>query len=386
MKQTAYILILISLVVNACQKAAPDAPGASEIWLSATVAPSVETRAPYTVAEPSTSSPLNVAVWASTTQYQYASRNLNGSFVAPENPDNYIVAKHTAARFQSGNTPQLLTDAVYPNPSGGGGSKPPVYFVGFYPDDGGWSTTDSEIGTDAIHPFDGKTDILFSPEISGYYGIPLAESPIFHFYHMLTWLRIEMTTDGATVLEREEVRDAWGKITSLKLTDQAGSLPNNTITIDLSTTPDMSSANFATRMANVAAKSSFSGSTAAMNLYVTDTDTVFPEVPGYSLPISASMQEAAYVICAPVVATPDDADPVDPQLTAEYTLTVVTEHRSALDIPIDLKTAADGWFTGSTVGKQFTISLTFKLGNTIAVAAAVTDWGIGGSGDASVTE
>ena len=41
-------------------------------------------------------------------------------------------------------------------------------------------------------------------------------------------------------------------------------------------------------------------------------------------------------------------------------------------------------FTGSTMSRQFIINLTFKMGNTIAVSAQVTDWTIGGLGSGSL--
>lgn len=381
MKTVKYILTVACLILAvSCRKEpASDAlDQASAIWLKAGVVPaSVQTRTPYTQAMPTFEQPLDAAVWASSTEYAYSDLDKDGSAEA-----GYVVAKHTSASFQSGDSPQLLSDAVYPKDEGSS-SQPLVYFIGLYPITG-WSSTDSNAGTDAIRTFDGKTDLLFAPEITGYYGIPFADSPVYNFYHLLTWLKIELCAYGADVLERETVCNAWGKITNLKLKDQKSALA-----IDLTApNPDVSSSDPAVRTANVATKVSFTGATAPMPFYATGTDDVFPDASGYDIPTVASMTDVAYVLCAPVEATVSEYDPISMSdvRTTEYTLTVTTEHRSPIDIPIDLKTAADTWFAGTTVGKQFTISLTFKIGNTIAVSTSVTDWSTGGIGTAHITE
>lgn len=383
------ILVLISfgICLAACQREGTDPfrDPAAAIRLRAGVSPSMETRAAYTNTSPTTEVPLNATVWASTTSSVYENAGKNGSA-----SDLYVVAKHTYARFQSGDTPQLLSEAVYPHNTGD--AEPPrVYFVAFAPrSDLGWVDEMADGTSDdsyASYVFDGKSDVLYAPEISGYYGIPLADSPTFHFYHLLTWLKFEIKTDGSTPQEREGVRDAWGKITNLQLKDQ-----KNRITIDLGTPPDVSSASFATRQANVVATTEFTGGPVTMSIYEKDADTVFPPAGGYTLPTSNEWTEVAYVLCAPVVATAQNLeDPLNPVPTYEYTLTLTTEHRTAIDINIDLKLSdgtdpASDYFVGNPAGKQFTISLFFKLGNTIAVTSAVTDWVIGGMGTSPVNE
>lgn len=367
MKLTNTILIVASLCLAAsCQKGGSEysADQASSIWLSARVVPaSVVTRAPYTQPAPTTASPLEVAVWASATEFSYPDLNKDGS------AGNTPVAKHTSARFQNSETPQLLSEAVYPQDAGVGNPQPPVYFVGLYPASG-WSTTD---GSDAIHSVDGKTDLMYAPEISGYYGIPYEDSPTFHFYHLFTWLRIEILSDGTNPLERESVANAWGNITDLRLVDQSVS-----ISLDLTSNPDLSSDDPAVRTASVAGMASFTG-LSMMPLYATGSEDIYPAAASSPIPTAETMTEVAYVLCPSVDATAAGA-------TAEYTLRLTTAHRPPVDIPIDLKTASDAFFEGSTAGKQFTISLTFKIGNTITVSTNVSEWATGGYGTAHITE
>ena len=65
--------------------------------------------------------------------------------------------------------------------------------------------------------------------------------------------------------------------------------------------------------------------------------------------------------------------------TNEYVITIDTENREDVQIHVDLKTGdGDGnSFVGSTMGKQFTVLLNFKIGNVIAVQTGLTgidDW------------
>ena len=82
-------------------------------------------------------------------------------------------------------------------------------------------------------------------------------------------------------------------------------------------------------------------------------------------------------------------------MVPEYILHIETEGRGQLDIPIDLK-VNDGdsegtYFTGSTMGKQFTILLNFKMGDVISVSTEIkvggdTDWFTHGTGTGDLTE
>ena len=390
MMKRNYLYIAISFVLASMLACTDNVPGmeqtdeeASRIYLSAGVGEIVSSRTPYHPSKegdiyvPTTSNPLNVSVWASTTPGVFPNSKLNGS--------NGTVAIHTEASFQSGD-PQLLGEAIYPKANENAEAKT-VYFVGLHPKsetDSGW--TPSDTNQDANFTFTGKEDVMFAPQISGTYDTKPEDSPLFHFHHLLTLLRIEMVADKdePSVLKREEVSQKWGKIISLKLIQQ----PNKVTVSNLGlVTKDNMTSNVAYTNAG--------SDPVNMDLYHTGTDYSFPNaavVDGDKIP--TTLKEMAYVMCAPVVGeykhTVDGVDVPKP----EYTLHIVTEKRE-LDIPIDLKlnsgTEETSYFTGSTVGKQFTIVLNFKMGNVVTVVSEVviggeTDWFTHGAGSGELTE
>ena len=96
----------------------------------------------------------------------------------------------------------------------------------------------------------------------------------------------------------------------------------------------------------------------------------------------------------------------DEKMVPEYTLHIETENRT-LAIPVDLRIADivdknnDGvisdeerkaaYFLESTMGKQFTILLNFKMGDVISVATMIsvggeTDWFTHGTGNGDIGE
>ena len=82
------------------------------IYLRATVeGATTTTRAPYILTTPNRDNPLEVAVWASTTQNLFANRD-------DANGKNGEVAIHTSANFTNGSE-QLLDEAVYPKAANG---------------------------------------------------------------------------------------------------------------------------------------------------------------------------------------------------------------------------------------------------------------------------
>ena len=88
------------------------------------------------------------------------------------------------------------------------------------------------------------------------------------------------------------------------------------------------------------------------------------------------------MLCAPatgqgkIVVGGEDVD------SHEYYIDLVTEKRT-VSIPIDLRVFNDVTgkvepFLGSSRGLQFTITLNFKMGNTVYVACSANDWKVGG--------
>ena len=336
---------------------------ASCIYLGAQVGPQVVTRTPYTPENgsniPSSSTPLDVSVWASTTPNVFPNDGLNGS-----NNAEGKVAIHTRAHFLGGD-PQLLGEAVYPK------GNAPVYFVGMHPKSDSWSTDDNN--THALFTFSGCEDIMFAPMISGSYGIAFEDSPSFYFRHLLTYLRIEMVADMAeeSKLKREEVSEAWGAIKEISI------VSSNKIAIDLSSD-----------QRGVV----FDENTIEMPLYHKDTNNTFPATNDFYIP--TSITEVAYVLCAPVEAQYKYIVDGEDVLKPEYTLQLKTEQRT-IEIPIDLKldsgTAESSYFTGSTMARQFTILLNFKMGNIISVSATIaldaeSDWHTHGTGTEELGE
>lgn len=345
---------------------------ASRIYLSAGIGEVVSSRTPYELTAPTTEHPLNVSVWATTDNTgKYPDSRLNGS--------NDTVAIHTQAHFQSG-TPQLLGEAIYPKAKGQNAKT--VYFVGFHPQSTSW--TASNENQSATFTFTGKEDVMFAPQISGEYNTDFDASPQFNFYHLLTWLRIEMVADKDEddIMNKEAIAEAWGKITSLTIKS------NNQVTVNSLGQTYADANETKNELVN---NLTFGGSEIGMNFYHTGTDTSFPkDAEGYAIP--TALTEVAYVMCAPVQGDYQH-DAVDVK-KPEYTLHLTTEKRE-LDIPIDLK-IADGdeetsYFRENTRGHQFKILLNFKMGNVISVSAEISlganaDWYTHGTGTGDIKE
>lgn len=362
MKNTIYIFLLLLAGFSSCQtdELSEDDRNDRQIYLSASFEPSAESRAPYEWTEPSLEHPLQVAVWASTTSKQY--QHIDG-----KNGKDGTVALHSWANFQNPNH-QLLKDAIYPN-----AADKLVYFVAMHPKDG-WIAKDASGTADdtkASNTFTGKEDVMFAPEISGKYGLVnnVKVDPILHFYHLLTYLRFEM------VAESEAVRDAWGPVKKITIKSKLG------VTIDLSQAVSSKD--------SIPGRVTFTGLETDMNLYQTGRDTDFPGAstpytlkappPGKEDDWADYSEEVAYVLCESVSATKEIED-------AEYELTLTTQNRTDVKVKLDLMANETDLFEGNTMGKEFTIVLKFKLGNTIAVKAMMTDWQTGGVGSGDLTE
>lgn len=407
-KYLLYIILggLLASSLTACQQDVPRVEQTDEIssriYLSAGIGNSESTRAPYyptngnkVLRTPTLEHPLNVSVWASTTPGVFDNGRKNGS--------DGTVAIHTSAHFQSGD-PQLLGEAIYPKDE-----STNVYFVGLHPKsvDGGNSWTASDYNRAASYTFTGKDDVMFAPQISGTYNTAFEQSPKFHFYHLLTWLRIVMVaylgedeensttlTEDEKKLKREKVSNAWGKIESLTITSKDQITIHNLGTTGYKQQDDktykIDKEEF-TKEENV----SFAND-ATLNLYCHNTDDKFPitgkdddnTVPSeFKGIIPTSVTPAAYVMCAPIVGATQDAwgNPVP-----EYILHIKTEHRE-MDIPLDLKGDNGNLFTGSTMGRVFNILLRFKMGDVISVSTEISvggdaDWFTHGTGTGDLTE
>lgn len=377
MKHAAFYTICgLGLLLAACRKEAADdpVPSAGRIYLRATVVSRTTTRAPYYITAPRRENPLIANVWASSTPQLFKDEHKDGK--------DGTVALHTTAKFTNG-TGQLLYDAVYPKTDG-----TEVYFVGLHPT--GWTTpaeADQE-GKKATCTFKGCEDVMFAPQIKGKYAANVHEAdwPEFRFHHLLTLLKVGIKA------ESEPVSVAWGKLKSLKIKSK------NTVTVDLTHVKqtDPSAPDYDPSVPEIKAEfpDAPDGVLAELDFYKTDTDQVFVNAGDsktwWTLPYDYLPYEkpapVAYVLCAPVDATDmvdSDGDGTVDQKTTEYTLLVETEHRK-VEVPVDLMDNDKKYYKGSTMKYLFIINLTFKMGNNIAVSAAVTDWATGGLGSGSL--
>ena len=346
MNRLLYIYGLILMSVISCsdkELAGVASDENAKVYVGARISSAAVTKTPYVPTEddndffdaPTYEKPLPADVWASSTLNIFENKDRAGSESDP------TVAIHTYAVFQN-SSPQLLHNLIYSKKGN------PLYFTAFAPR----TMWKDEVGVKATATFNGSQDLLFAPQVTGKYGNKDENGvlvwPTLSFHHLLTWLRFEF------IAENEGVSDTWGKLEDIKI------ISKNNVSVDL------------TKEFKATAPSesvTFTGDETQMPLYCTGTDTPFPGVNGYTIPYLAASEEA-YVLCASV-----DAD--DTAGTPEYTLVVTTENRTA-EVKLDLKEAADRYYSGSTRAKQFTIKLTFKVGDRITAAASIKDWENGG--------
>lgn len=180
-----------------------------------------------------------------------------------------------------------------------------VYCVGFHPQDRWIPSTDGKTATATI---DGKTDLMFAPQISGSWSSPLKE----HSYkHLLTWLKVCICTTT------QEAAAAWGDVESISIRSADG------LSVDLGTGA------------------------------VTYATTTSPFVVVENQPLHTTMQEVGSALCSPA---------------KEYTLTVKTANVEERTITIPVKwlddnetNVTDGDVTsGKVAGRLFILSLYFN--------------------------
>lgn len=387
------LICLIACQPNSLDSVQTGAP----IYIAASIGDEVMTKAPYVpknnqgqmVESPSPEYPLQTDVWGSTDQFIFKEEFYDAEKKQPCNgsDDSGKVAIHTDATFQSGE-PQLLRAAIYNKDT-----KPTVYFVAFSPmsqEVEKWTTED---GKTASFVFSGNDDVMFAPQVKGTYAQDYSKSPLLHFSHLLTWLRLEFKA------ESKEVSDSWGAIRSMTLKS------SNKVTINLEEQAYQTDQSTQVSTYDFEGKDNvgkdnifFAPEKIDMNFYkvidedsyvgsqVTSvkkyTDEVFPQVSDKKLIPYLQTEELAYVLCAPVTGQGKivvDGEDVD---SPEYYIDLDTEKRT-VSIPVDLRvfnqTAnKEEPFLENSRGCQFTITLNFKMGNTVYVACSANNWKVGG--------
>lgn len=377
MRRIIHISLLICLI--SCQQNGLDAVQVgAPVYIAASVGGDSMTKAPYMptnnqghmVETPSPEHPLKTDVWGSTTSYIFTEEFYDQEKTRPwdGSDESGKVAIHTDATFQSGD-PQLLRAAIYNK-----NTKPTVYFVAFSPiSQGAEKWVASEDGKSASFVFSGNDDVMFAPQVQGTYATDYSKSPVLSYRHLLTWLRVEMQA------ESKEVSDSWGAIKSMTIRS------NSNVKIDLQKEAYNNDGTY--NFENVVfseetdlnfyktiEEESYDGAQVTMKKKF--TDEVFTDIKVPYL----KKEELAYVLCAPVVGTDKkvvDGEEIDAE---EYVITISTDKRNVA-IPVDLRHMVSGVvqpFLGSTRCMQFTLSLNFKMGNTIYLTSSVQDWKVGG--------
>ena len=377
MRRIIHISLLICLI--SCQQNGLDAVQVgAPVYIAASVGGDSMTKAPYMptnnqghmVETPSPEHPLKTDVWGSTTSYIFTEEFYDQEKTRPwdGSDESGKVAIHTDATFQSGD-PQLLRAAIYNK-----NTKPTVYFVAFSPiSQGAEKWVASEDGKSASFVFSGNDDVMFAPQVQGTYATDYSKSPVLSYSHLLTWLRVEMQA------ESKEVSDSWGAIKSMTIRS------NRNVKIDLQKEAYNNDGTY--NFENVVfseetdlnfyktiEEESYDGAQVTMKKKF--TDEVFTDIKVPYL----KKEELAYVLCAPVVGTDKkvvDGEEIDAE---EYVITISTDKRNVA-IPVDLRHMVSGVvqpFLGSTRCMQFTLSLNFKMGNTIYLTSSVQDWKVGG--------
>ena len=377
MRRIIHISLLICLI--SCQQNGLDAVQVgAPIYVAASVGGSTMTKAPYMpmdnkghmVETPSPEHPLKTDVWGSTTSYIFTEEFYDQEKTRPwdGSDESGKVAIHTDATFQSGD-PQLLRAAIYNK-----NTKPTVYFVAFSPiSQGAEKWVASEDGKSASFVFSGNDDVMFAPQVQGTYATDYSKSPVLSYRHLLTWLRVEMQA------ESKEVSDSWGAIKSMTIRSKSNvkidlqkEAYNNDGTYNFENVvfSEETDLNFYKTIE----EESYDGAQVTMKKKF--TDEVFTDIKVPYL----KKEELAYVLCAPVVGTDKkvvDGEEIDAE---EYVITISTDKRNVA-IPVDLRHMVSGEvqpFLGSTRCMQFTLSLNFKMGNTIYLTSSVQDWKVGG--------
>ena len=352
--------IIAMLALTACNdQTMNDANDFSDynIYLAAALESPTITRAPYTLTAPTINKPLHADVWASTTPKQFIDGDDDGS------TKDGTIAMHTTANFQNAG-PQLLNGLIY---SKDNNDNPyDIYFSAMYPE--GW-TCDAE-GKNATFDFDGWQDVMFAAQVTGRYGV--TPWPTLYFRHLLTWLRIEIKA------ENNEVAEAWGAVKNIKIKS------NSSVTIDLSKYTNNDLTSTPARLDEILSYDT----PKTFNAYAADTEnTTFAaaNATGYKL-LTDSYHHVAYLLCAPVVAPVTEIKEGTPVEVGEYQITIETEKRNPITPPVFLRRNESERFSGSTRGYQFTIQLTFKMGDNITISGIPYDWQTGGLGSGNLYE
>lgn len=213
-----------------------------------------------------------------------------------------------------------------------------IYLCGLYPHDA-WGT----INTSATASIDGKTDLMFAPQVTTTKDDAPSSFKTLAFAHLLTQLRIQFQAAD------QDAANAWGNISGLELLDKDGAALNKKVTVTLSNgTP------------------AFATGTGTLSFYQCTSKTDFTENEYAAKAPTTAATYVAYILCPPVIA--------DGATTAEYKLKITSAGGATETVDINLKdTGNTNNFNDSTAGSAFDILLNFKA-TEIKAQATITRW------------
>jgi len=334
-----FILCIVLSGILSCQKEG-EFSEPCEITVNARIlTDSQDTKSPIEVTVPTADNPVTAAIWASTTSHRY-----EGTQSEEPGPDATFIDYHNSTCFTSGSKQLLDHQLFYPS------NKKTVYFVGFCPrSSDGWTVVKDGKYNIARYEFDGKTDVMYASETSNSIEYSAMDLNL-EFRHILTWLRFNVVADKNAI-------EAWGPVKKITIES------NKEVYIDVEKDT-----------------CTFDGNDEVFPTYITKkgeyTDNVFSD---QSIELTTSSQEVAYSLCAAVNAGSADNE-------NEYTVTIETQYRPETTVTINLKNASGSNFSGLTEGRQFTVTLRFKLGDNITTSACVSEWKNGGIGVTPINE
>lgn len=278
-------------------------------------------------AEPSLKHPLAVDIWFSETSGEYI-----------DNPQGLTSMPCKTTITYTSSSPD------YPNPVidntrikysrelvGEGDAKDykPAYCIGFYPQNK-WNVAND--GKTASAVIDGKTDLMFAPQIEGNWT-NLFGSQIYS--HFTTWLKVCVSATTPDAIS------AWGAIKKISVIDHSQyKLYNSIVLNDLMDVTDGS-----------------------MSYEQEGTDISFDVVPNNTgnLALQTVIKEYGYAMCSP---------------SEKYNLRIETADGKIKDILIDLKDIQGNAIASAddARGKMFVITLYFNPFNVVEGVCTLNSW------------
>lgn len=336
MKKSLFSLLAVVAMVSCTQSDVIEVVSNEDVEIkvaSSAIAAETMTRAPFE-GTLSNSNSLDARVLVSETSGSYTTTYANDKMIFGDN---------------AGITPVgFATPKYYP------ADNRTLYMCGLYPFDN-WNTP---ANNECKLTFDGSQDVMAAPEKSSSKDASKGGTyPQLDFKHLLTQLVIK------TIAADADAITVWGDLTDITLAKVGANNPSGTITVDLKNGSADEDAAFAGPLV------------AGMPFWVRSAT---PEVKftGQTKALTVAGEEVAYAMVAPLKNATG---------TGDYTLTVKTVNSgsTAVTVPVNLKKTAGTAYTGTTQGKKFVVTLTFK-GTKIEALATVEDWTEDGNSDAEI--